>query len=163
MPPGPTPAYPASNPPYPTQFPFSSYPAASSTAYPAVNTYPEVATHYPPVSSAATGTITEEHIRASLLSAAEDIMKERLKEKLGQLQAEIDVLRKTSEDLNSGKSKLEGIMTKMENEMVELENTKSEFSSKNAQLTEIIKKHEDNSKHIEIDDAFGPNEPLYKQ
>ncbi|RWS30997.1 tumor susceptibility protein-like protein [Leptotrombidium deliense] len=163
MPPQPPTAnYP--NPPYPTQFPFSQYPGSGATAYPPVSTYGEVSSHYPAaVSSPGTGTITEEHIRASLLSAVEDKLKERLKEKLGQLQAEVDVLRQTSEDLNKGKAKLEEIMTKIENETVELEDTKRELVTKNSHLSNLITKHESDSKNVEIDDAFGPNEPLYKQ
>jgi ESCRT-I complex subunit TSG101 len=98
---------------YPSQYPFSSSYPQNSTASP--YTPQTAATNYPsyPVYSSAgygaqptttqsgaqqnsgTGTITEEHIRASLLSAVEDKIKQRLKEKNAQYQAEIDVLKKT--------------------------------------------------------------------
>jgi ESCRT-I complex subunit TSG101 len=118
MPPTSTP-YPTQ---YPSQYPFSgAYPPNNAaTPYPTPNS---AATPYPPLStsttypyptynpsytsqppttqstpqlSPGTGTITEEHIRVSLISAIEDKMKSRLKEKVAQFQAEIDVLKKTS-------------------------------------------------------------------
>ncbi len=108
MPPTSTP-YPTQ---YPSQYPFSGpyppnntatpYPPLStSTTYP-YPTYNSSYTSQPPTTqstpqlSPGTGTITEEHIRVSLISAIEDKMKSRLKEKMAQFQAEIDVLKKTS-------------------------------------------------------------------
>ena len=41
-----------------------------------------------------TGTITADHIRASILSAVEDKVRRRLREDVSQVQAEVDSLRK---------------------------------------------------------------------
>jgi ESCRT-I complex subunit TSG101 len=115
------------------------------------------------VSGTGTGTITEEHIRVSLLSAVEDKLKERLREKTAQSQAEIEVLRNTANDLNKGKAKLEEMMVRMEREVTEIEETKRQLQAKNSQLGEILAKHENNGNTPNIDEAFGPTEPLYKQ
>lgn len=65
-----------------------------------------------------TNTVTEEHLKASLLSAVEDKMKRRLKETFAQAQAEMDVLYKTQADLLKGKEKLEQMMQNLEKEKV---------------------------------------------
>ncbi|GIY29682.1 tumor susceptibility gene 101 protein [Caerostris extrusa] len=125
----------AQQPPYPavsTAFPPYSggYPAATggypsyggmntaSGGLPATNSYPPTSTTpYPPTTASnlsqqsSTGTITQEHIHASLYSAVEDKVKKHLREVLAQSQAEMEVLKKTEEDLNKGKKqKLEDII-----------------------------------------------------
>lgn len=99
---------------YPSQYPYSGAYTANSTsqAYPPIstgNTYPPYPSNFgsnymsppttqPPqeLSPGGTGTITEEHIRVSLITATEDKIKQRLKEKIAQFQAEMEVLKKTS-------------------------------------------------------------------
>jgi len=51
----------------------------------------------------------------------------------------------------------------MENEMIEINHSKQQLNDKNSQLSELISKHEDSGKSVEIDDVFGPTQPLYKQ
>lgn len=179
---------PATSTPYPTQYP-SQYPYSGPTYSPSGNTYPappiptnnaypSYQSYIPPsyasqpsttqpnaqqLSPGGTGTITEEHIRVSLLSAVEDKMKQRLKEKVAQFQAEMDVLKKTSEDLNKGKRKLEDIMRRMDDEMIEINECKQQLDAKNLQLTELIAKFDESEKTLDIDDVFGPTQPLYKQ
>lgn len=87
--------------PYPTTFAGNNpayNPPVTATTYPPYPSYP--ATSYPnptqTSSQGGTGTITEEHIRASLLSAVEDKVKQKHREKVAQCQAEIDVLKRTS-------------------------------------------------------------------
>ena len=65
-----------------------------------------------------TGTVTEEHLRASLLSAVEDKMKRKLREFFAQAQAEMDVLKKTEADLTKGKEKLDKMVRDLEQEKV---------------------------------------------
>jgi ESCRT-I complex subunit TSG101 len=119
------PGYPSVT-PYPTSsnLPYPSYGAP----YPgAANTngtpYPPPAattTPYPPVASYGTepnvagGTITEEHIKASLLSAVIDKMRRRLNEQSQQSQAELETLRRTQQELREGKTRLEDILSRME-------------------------------------------------
>lgn len=69
-------------------------------------------------SGGTTGTITEEHIRASLLSAVEDKVRRRLREQFSQTQAELETLSRTQQELLQGKSKLEDILARLEKEQV---------------------------------------------
>ena len=170
----PTASYPNSNLHFNTPYPYTNYSSTVSTPYP--NTpyppypsYPPANTTTYPVgsdsgmtSSNSSGTITEEHIRASLISAIEDKSKIKLREKLGQCQAEIDVLRKTSDELTKGKARLEGILSKMEDKFSELEKCKKELLNKDSQINKLLDKFEDEGNN-DIDDAFAPREPLYKQ
>jgi ESCRT-I complex subunit TSG101 len=64
------------------------------------------------------GTITEEHIRASLLSAVEDKVRRRLREQFSQIQAELETLSRTQQELTQGKGKLDDILARLEREQV---------------------------------------------
>lgn len=68
--------------------------------------------------TASTGTITEEHIRASLISAVSDRVRAKLRDSYGGAQAEVSVLRQQQADLNEGKTKVEGLISKLEQEQV---------------------------------------------
>jgi ESCRT-I complex subunit TSG101 len=69
-------------------------------------------------SSGTAGTISEEHIRASLLSAVEDKLRRRLREQFSQIQAELETLRRTEQELTQGKDKLDDILARLEKEQV---------------------------------------------
>ncbi len=69
----------------------------------------------------------------------------------------------SGEDLNKGKTKLEDIIRRMEDEMIEINDCKQQLNAKNAQLSELISKCDDSDKTVDIDEAFGPTQPLYKQ
>lgn len=64
------------------------------------------------------GTITEEHINASLLSAIEDKVRRRSNEQMSQNKAELDILQQSQRELTVGKNKLESIMTNLNKEKV---------------------------------------------
>lgn len=64
------------------------------------------------------GTITEEHIKASLLSAIEDKVRRRFNEQMAQNKAELDILQHSQRELTLGKNKLDTIMTKLNKEKV---------------------------------------------
>ncbi|KAL1237262.1 putative tumor susceptibility protein [Trichinella spiralis] len=53
-----------------------------------------------------TGTIQPEHIRASILSAAEDLLRKKLREIIGRTSAELHSLRRSNEELESKRSEL---------------------------------------------------------
>jgi ESCRT-I complex subunit TSG101 len=110
-----------------------------------------------------TGTITEEHIRASLLSAVEDRLKYRMKEKIHQIQDEIEVLKKTSNDLNRGKMQLDDMKTRMAQEIESLTAAKQKLSELDDQLQEFIVKYDKEGEEIDPDEVYGPTQPLYKQ
>lgn len=103
---------------------YSPYPPNSNTSYPPYPQYPP----YMPFSqsqpmpgsstSGTTGTITDEHIRASLMSAVEDKLKRRLRDQFSQHQAELETLRRTHQELVQGKGKLDDILNRLEKEHV---------------------------------------------
>lgn len=63
-------------------------------------------------------TITEEHIKASLISAVEDKLRRRIQERVNQHQAEMDTLNRTKHELNEGRAKINEIISKLEREEV---------------------------------------------
>lgn len=111
----------------------------------------------------ATGTITEEHIRASLLSANQDRWKYRYKEKIHQLQDEIEVLKKTSNDLNRGQIQLDDMKTRMATEVAELNDAKTKLKELDEQLQEFIDKYDKEGDEINPDEVYGPTKPIFKQ
>lgn len=152
-------------PPYPT-YPFSSYPpqenpGTSFAGYPPVPGYPpNTATSQ---TENLTGTITEEHIRDSLISAVTDVVRSKLRERIGKTRAEIDVLKKYNSELTEGKQGVEKMIKQMKSDINELELCKRQLKSKNEQIDELLQKVEKEYNKSHIDDAFGPQEPLYKQ
>jgi len=156
------PQYPGSTPTYP------SYPAApsggyGSSAYPSYTPQPLTTQQQPPVGTSNTGTISEEHIKASLLSAVEDKMKRRLREIIAQIQAETDVLRRTQDDLNRGKSRLEDLINKLEQEQLDLDKNIIILKEKNDLMKEIVEKLRSRDDTMDIDEAVVTTAPLYRQ
>lgn len=145
-------------PPYPTSGPAT----ASTGGYP----YPPASTTSTSVSAAVavsqTGTITQEHIRASLLTAVEEKVKARLKEALSGAQAEMDVLKRTHDELTQGKAKLDDMINRMDREQAELEANLQNLRERNDELKELIHKVE-NQGSINVDEAVVTTAPLYKQ
>lgn len=121
------PAYPpTSYPPSTTGFGgYPPYPPSSNTSFPGY--HPPYTTPYPPYPSnnfggptpaVGTGTIKDEHIRESLLTAIEEKLMRRMKEQFQQNQAELETLKRTQEELKQGKTKLDNILTRLEKEQV---------------------------------------------
>uniref|UniRef100_A0A023FWC1 Putative vacuolar sorting protein/ubiquitin receptor vps23 n=1 Tax=Amblyomma parvum TaxID=251391 RepID=A0A023FWC1_AMBPA len=139
--------------------PYPPYPPSNTAT--ATTGYP-----YPPASTAAptsqTGTITQEHIRASLLTAVEEKVKARLKETLSGAQAEMDVLKRTHDELTQGKTKLDDMISRMDREQAELEANLQNLRERNEELKELIRKME-NQGAINVDEAVVTTAPLYKQ
>lgn len=114
---------PTSNPPYP-----SPYPPTSSTSfpspYPGYSPYPlnnfggSPAT--PSSIPVSTGTIKDEHIRESLLTAIEEKLLRRMKEQFQQNQAELETLKRTQDELKQGRAKLDAILSRLTKEQVKL-------------------------------------------
>lgn len=118
---------------------------------------------YSPTQSNSAGTITEEHIRASLLSAVEDRLRYRMKEKVQQIQDEIEVLKKTSNDLNRGKMQLDDMKTRMAKEVTELTEAKTKLGELDEQLQEFIVKYDKEGEEVNPDEVYGPTQPLFIQ
>ena len=108
------------------------------------------------------GTITADHIRASILSAVEDKVKRRLREDISQSQAEVDSLRKVQEELNQGHTRLSTILTKVQTEDTELSNNIKLLETKQAEMGGLVDKIKEGDE-INCDDAVVASNPLYKQ
>lgn len=107
-------------------------------------------------------TITEEHIRASLLSAVGDKLRRRLCDQFSQLQAELETLRRTQKELTNGSSRLADLFTKLKKEKAELEKNINILQDKETELEKEIAKLSD-SQSIDVDEAVTTIAPLYKQ
>lgn len=157
------PPYPGSNfsggfPPYPNS-------AATNTPYPPGGFMPMSGFNSPPSQNnnvGGTGTITDEHIKASLISAVEDKMRRRIQEKVNQCQAEIQTLKRTKQELMEGQSKLGEIMKKLERDEIELNKNIQLLRDKEVELTKSLDVLEQNDQ-IDVDEAVTTTAPLYKQ
>jgi len=159
------PVYPPAYPPYPGVGGVGGgggqYPPASVGMG---GQYPPV---YPPTNQSyqqrpSTGTITADHIRASILSAVEDKVRRRLREDVSQVQAEVDSLRKVQEELNQGSTRLNTILTRVEEEETELTKNIRILEMKTKEVTEVVSKVEE-GEEINCDEAVTATNPLYKQ
>ncbi|KAJ3660829.1 hypothetical protein Zmor_005260 [Zophobas morio] len=164
-------------PPYPpTSYPPTSgfggyppYPASSSLPYPSYTPYP---TPYPPYSGSGyggpapavggTGTIKDEHIRESLLTAIEEKLLRRMKELFQQHQAELETLQRTHDELKQGKVKLNTILSRLEKEQSDLDKNITVLKDKEQELDKAIERLS-NEEEIDVDDAVTTTAPLYKQ
>uniref|UniRef100_A0A673BN40 Tumor susceptibility 101a n=1 Tax=Sphaeramia orbicularis TaxID=375764 RepID=A0A673BN40_9TELE len=138
--------------------------------YPGGNSYPATAGpgHYPtqtPVSTVGQrdGTIGEDTIRASLISAVSDKLRWRMKEEMDRAQAELDALKRTEEDLKKGHQKLEEMVSRLDQEVTEVDRNIELLKKKDEELSEALEKMENQSENNDIDDVIVPTAPLYKQ
>lgn len=155
----------SSNLPYPN---FGApYPGTANTngglPYPPTSTptpYPQ--SGYTPAPDVAGGTITEEHIKASLLSAVEDKLRRRLKEQSQQSQAELDTLRRTQQELRDGKTRLEDILSRLQRERTELDKNVALLQEKEKELEAAVEKLAE-QEGVDVDEAVVTTAPLYSQ
>jgi len=108
------------------------------------------------------GTITQEHIKASILSAVEDKVRRRIREEFSARGAETDSLKKIGEDLNAGKGRLEQMMNRLNLESEELDRNIATLEEKQTEMTGLVSKLEE-SEELDVDEAVSASAPLYKQ
>nr|XP_056707609.1 tumor susceptibility gene 101 protein isoform X3 [Euleptes europaea] len=155
-PPGPPPnssGYPS----YPYPPPGGPFPATTSTQH-----YPS----QPPVTTmgpSRDGTIGEDTIRASLISAVSDKLRWRMKEEMDRAQAELNALKRTEEDLKKGHQKLEEMVTRLDQEVSEVDKNIDLLKKKDEELSSALEKMESQSENNDIDEVIVPTAPLYKQ
>jgi len=178
-------------PPYPPYQNYGAYPPTTnsysgggypptSTSYsnpPASSVYPPATggnnagytnpPAYPPTTQSfdqrpGTGTITADHIRASILSAVEDKVKRRLREDINQSHAEVDSLRKVQEELNQGNTRLTSILQRVRAEDGDLSSNIEILEAKQAEMAGLVEKMED-GEEVNCDEAVVASNPLYKQ
>lgn len=163
-PPGPSNSF-GGYPPYPASG--NAIPAATSGSggYPPYMNFPAVPGYnsgYNPSNPSSTGTITEEHIKASLISAVEDKLRRRIQEKVNQYQAEIDTLNRTKQELVEGSSKIDSIILRLQREEVDLQKNIGVLRDKEQELEKSLETLE-NSEGIDPDEAVTTTAPLYRQ
>ncbi|XP_072400083.1 tumor susceptibility gene 101 protein isoform X2 [Diabrotica undecimpunctata] len=163
-------------PPYPTPYPPASggfggyppYPPTSNNSFQGYPPYPSTQPQYPfnfgppGTQASGTGTIKEEHIRESLLTALEEKLLRRMKEQFQQNQAELETLKRTQEELKQGKLKLDGILSRLEKEKNDLDKNITMLQDKEQELNKAIERIS-NQESIDVDDAVTTTAPLYKQ
>ncbi|ERE79628.1 tumor susceptibility protein [Cricetulus griseus] len=155
-------AYPSGYPPNPSAYPGCPYPPAGP--YPATTSsqYPS----QPPVTTVGPsrdGTISEDTIRASLISAVSDKLRWRMKEEMDGAQAELNALKRTEEDLKKGHQKLEEMVTRLDQEVAEVDKNIELLKKKDEELSSALEKMENQSENNDIDEVIIPTAPLYKQ
>lgn len=109
-----------------------------------------------------TGTITDEHIRASLMSAIEDKIRRKINEQTALCHDEIEILLQTQRELNAGKNKLDIMFDNLEKEKQNITQKIEILKNKEEELEKMIEKlsvEED----VDVDDAVVTTTPLYKQ
>ncbi|GJQ88023.1 TSG101 [Trypoxylus dichotomus] len=157
---------PYNQPPYPvaSNFPSFPYPPTSTTSF---SSYPTFPSPYPPytvnaAASAGTGTIKEEHIKESLLTAIEEKLMRRMNEEFQQNQAELDTLKRTQDELKLGNTKLQAILEGLQKEKNDLDKNITVLKDKEQELDKAIERLS-KQESIDVDDAVTTTAPLYKQ
>ncbi|VDL75754.1 unnamed protein product [Nippostrongylus brasiliensis] len=175
----PTP-YPAANPPMPTPYPTTPMPSyTGQPPYPSTANlfgsgymnvpYPQQppAPPIPPLPSAAasTGTLQPEHIRVSILSALEDKLKVRLREKISTSFAEMASIRETQSELQAGQRTLRNMIDELEKQQKTLEAYIFAHQDKKSELTRTLAEcgDSDSNKEINVDNAIDAATPLHRQ
>ncbi|XP_070620581.1 tumor susceptibility gene 101 protein isoform X1 [Erythrolamprus reginae] len=157
-------SFPSGQPPNPSGYSGYPYPAPSGP-FPATTSTP----HYPsqpPVTTVGPsrdGTISEDTIRASLISAVSDKLRWRMKEEMDRAQAELNALKRTEEDLKKGHQKLEEMVTRLDQEVAEVDKNIDLLKKKDEELSSALEKMESQSENNDIDEVIVPTAPLYKQ
>ncbi|XP_034254222.1 tumor susceptibility gene 101 protein isoform X2 [Thrips palmi] len=147
------PAYPTGN----SQLPYPAYPS-----YPGGPPAPPTGNTQSSGAALGTGTITEEHIKASLLSAVEDKMRRSLREQSSRARDELEILRQTESELREGKSRLDDILARLTREQEELDKNISMLKDKEQELSKATERLSDEDP-VDVDEAVTTTAPLYKQ
>lgn len=166
----PQPGYPTSTPypavsnmTYPSPY-GAPYPApVNGTPYsPAPNSTPYPTPNYGGGQETLAGTITEEHIKASLLSAVEDKLRRRLKEQSQQSQAELETLKRTQQELTEGKGRLEDVLARLQREKADLDKNYAILQEKEKELQTAVDRLAE-QEGVDVDEAVVTTAPLYSQ
>ncbi|XP_065611301.1 tumor susceptibility gene 101 protein isoform X2 [Cyrtonyx montezumae] len=155
--------YPTGSAANPSSFP--SYPYPAGVPFPPTTNVPYYPSQ-PPVTTVGPsrdGTISEDTIRASLISAVSDKLRWRMKEEMDRAQAELNALKRTEEDLKKGHQKLEEMVTRLDQEVAEVDKNIELLRKKDEELSSALEKMESQSENNDIDEVIIPTAPLYKQ
>uniref|UniRef100_A0A8C7GE55 Tumor susceptibility 101a n=1 Tax=Oncorhynchus kisutch TaxID=8019 RepID=A0A8C7GE55_ONCKI len=146
-----------------TQAPYQAFQAAGPPNPSYMPGMPALSPYGPNPTPGRDGTIGEDTIRASLISAVSDKLRWRMKEEMDRAQAELDALKRTEEDLKKGHQKLEEMVSRLDQEVAEVDRNIDLLKRKDEELSEALEKMESQSENNDIDDVIVPTAPLYKQ
>lgn len=152
--------YPVSN-PYPAPAPVSAnqYPSArNTTPYPVTST----ATSQNEVQRQGS-VIDEQMVRMSLLSTAEDKLKQRIREVFEMGRIEQDQLVLTKVQLESGNKQLTSMIQGMKDEQANLEANISLLEQKNEEIDNTLQKMEADSESMNVDETVVTTTPIHSQ
>ncbi|KAK5969620.1 Tumor susceptibility protein [Trichostrongylus colubriformis] len=174
----PTP-YPTTNPSIPTPYPTVMPPYSGQTPYPTAGNQfgsayppypqPSIPTRptppVPPVPTSSAGTLQPEHIRVSIISALEDKLRMRLREKMGTSHAEMASIRETQSELQAGQRTLRNMIEELEKQQKLLETYIFTHQDKKAELTRTLAEcgSDSENKTVDIDQAIDAATPLHRQ
>ncbi|KAI1733303.1 UEV domain-containing protein [Ditylenchus destructor] len=129
-------------------------PPANPTPYPP---YPTNLPH--------TGTIQSSHIRASLISAVEDKIKNKLRDKIGTPFAELQSVNINLQELQTGQQKLRDMLEKMDQDQKKLDIALVTYTEKKSELGKALESCAGATSNGQpsIDDAIDANTPLHRQ
>ncbi|VDN04696.1 unnamed protein product [Thelazia callipaeda] len=139
--------------PYPTSIPsgMPSYPTASHFNY-----YSST-----PLGSGS-GVVQLDHLKASVMSAVEHKIRQRLHEKLGTTHAELASIRQTHLDLRLGQKKLRQIVDDLAQKQKNMEDILVIYKKKKDEISSLLSMSS-SDKNIEIDQVIDACTPLHKQ
>jgi len=142
--------------PYPTN--------PSNTPYPVSSSYQtQSQTNQPSPNIRQDSVIKDDLIRASLLSTAEDKLKQRIRQVFQMGKIELDSLQSTKFELEKGHRDLQEIVTRMKDEKSNLSSNISLLKQKTTEVDDILTKIDSDSDNLNIDEAVVTTAPLYNQ
>lgn len=107
--------------------------------------------------------IDEQMVRMSLLSTAEDKLKQRIQEVFEMARIEQENLQMTKVKLESGGTKLTSMMHEMREEKANLEANISLLEQKNSEIDDLLEKMESDSANMNIDETIVTTNPIHAQ
>ena len=146
--------------PYP---PYPGYPPSTQVGMPSTNTpYPVPPAQTANLQRSQHPGVDDSMIKASMLTAANDKIKRRLKDTLTQAEGEKQLLKQTESELRTGKEKLDTILNKLENEIAEADTNIVLLGSKNEELERELDRLKKQEK-FNADEAVMATTPVFRQ
>jgi len=145
--------------PYPGQ---AGYGYGQAYPPPQYNTQYSVPTTYPVHTTTATHTIMQEQAKTSIISAAEDTIKIRLREEVSTKHVETESLKQVGEELSIGRSRLTQMISKLKLETEQVDTNIRILTEKEAEMSAVRDKLA-NTGEVSCDEAVIATAPIYNQ
>ena len=138
--------------------PSSGQPASQNLPYPGGST-PWTPTPNP---SSQPSQVSQDAIKASMVSAVEDMLKRKFREDAEQLSTELLSLRQTNSELESGKKRIESILKNIETEKADVQTRTQAIEDRRKEIETALAKLK-TTQLPPIDDIVTAPYPLYRQ